>query len=91
MILTHFVSIYSQYIWLITFCLQEWGVTCPHEYIGSYKLEYDMSWTPINEIQERSEQFALIDKIFASSQKAITDTVTASVLGSSVSKDNTPT
>lgn len=57
------------------FCLfpqQEWGASCPHEFIGAFRLEYDMSWTPIEEVEKRSEEIALMDKIY-NAQQAITD------------------
>jgi len=53
---------------------QEWGASCPHDYIGSWRLEYDMSWTPLADVQKKSEQLALMDKVL-NSQLAITDTV----------------
>ncbi|KAJ8312197.1 hypothetical protein KUTeg_009570 [Tegillarca granosa] len=36
---------------------QEWGPSCPHKFIGAFKLEHDMSWTPIEDVEQRSEQF----------------------------------
>jgi len=53
---------------------KEWGASCPHDYIGSWRLEYDMSWTPLAECQKKSEQLALMDKVL-NSQLAITETV----------------
>merc|ERR1712087_715757 len=52
---------------------QEWGTSCPHEFVGAFRLEYDMSWTPIDDVEKRSEEMALMDKIY-SAQQAITDT-----------------
>jgi len=49
---------------------QEWGASCPHEYVGAYKLEYDMSWTPAENVEQRGHEIALIDKLL-SSQAAI--------------------
>jgi len=60
---------------------QEWGASCPHEFIGAYRLEYDMSWTSIEDVDARSEQFAMIDKIL-NTQKSICDTPTLNILGS---------
>ncbi|CAG2244388.1 Uncharacterized protein C1orf50,Uncharacterized protein C1orf50 homolog [Mytilus edulis] len=51
---------------------EEWGASCPHEFVGAYKLEYDLSWTPIEEVAEKSQEFALIDKIL-NAQNAIMD------------------
>lgn len=42
---------------------EEWGESLPHEYLGSYRLEYDQSWTPINEIRESDIEQALMNKI----------------------------
>jgi len=53
---------------------EEWGSSCPHAYMGSYRLEYDQSWTPLEQMAKRSEQFALMDKVL-NSQLAITDTL----------------
>ncbi|XP_041479836.1 uncharacterized protein C1orf50 homolog [Lytechinus variegatus] len=50
---------------------EEWGSSCPHEYLGCYKLEHDMSWTPEKDIRKRGEEIALIDKLL-SSQASIT-------------------
>ncbi|XP_070204306.1 uncharacterized protein C1orf50 homolog isoform X2 [Littorina saxatilis] len=52
---------------------QEWGASCPHEFVGAFRLEYDMSWTPIDDVEKRGEEIALMDKIY-NAQKAITDT-----------------
>jgi len=32
---------------------QEWSGNPPHIHLGSYRLEYDMSWTPLEKIEER--------------------------------------
>jgi len=42
---------------------QEWGPSCPHEFISSHRLEYDMSWTPIDKMQSRDEEDAMVSKI----------------------------
>ncbi|RUS79142.1 hypothetical protein EGW08_013089, partial [Elysia chlorotica] len=52
---------------------QEWGSSCPHHFLGAYRLEYDMSWTPITDVGKRDEELALLDKIYATTtQGAIT-------------------
>lgn len=51
---------------------QEWGASRPHEFISAYRLEHDQSWTPIEEVERRSEEIALMDKIYHA-QAAITD------------------
>ncbi|OWF35600.1 uncharacterized protein C1orf50 homolog [Mizuhopecten yessoensis] len=60
---------------------EDWGSSCPHEFVGAYKLEFDMSWTPIEEMEKRTEQFALIDRLLTSNQKSISDSATVTVLG----------
>ncbi|GFS01341.1 C1orf50 homolog [Elysia marginata] len=65
---------------------QEWGNACPHHFLGAYRLEYDQSWTPITDVGKRDEELALLDKIYATAQGAITaggesGTNTAELLG----------
>ncbi|XP_022090374.1 uncharacterized protein C1orf50 homolog [Acanthaster planci] len=45
---------------------QEWGKSCPHEYIGCYRLEHDMSWTPEEDMKRRSQEIGLIDQLLTS-------------------------
>ena len=40
--------------------MQEWGSSCPHKFLGSYKLEYDHSWTPADEVENREKEMAPI-------------------------------
>ncbi|XP_046397119.1 uncharacterized protein C1orf50 homolog isoform X2 [Ischnura elegans] len=48
---------------------QEWGEgKCPHRFLGTFRLEHDMSWTPEEKLQERSDEFALLDKVLSSGQ-----------------------
>lgn len=51
---------------------QEWGKSCPHTYLGSYRLEHDQSWTPLEQLEQRSEEIKLVDKIL-NAQMSITD------------------
>lgn len=43
--------------------LQDWGVSCPHKFLGAYKLQYDMSWTPIEDVQKKDEELAIFEKL----------------------------
>ncbi len=55
----YFVS--QEYLSMIS--PEEWGPDkCP-EFLAAYKLEHDMSWTPLKEAARRSDEEALIDKI----------------------------
>lgn len=42
---------------------QDWGVSCPHKFLGAYKLQYDMSWTPIADVQKKDEEIAIFEKL----------------------------
>ncbi|XP_042199599.1 uncharacterized protein C1orf50 homolog [Callorhinchus milii] len=49
---------------------KEWGSSCPHEVLGTYKLQHDMSWTPYKEIEKRNSEISIIDK-FLTQQQAL--------------------
>lgn len=55
--------------------LKEWGGGCPHEYLGTYRLEADQSWTPEEELGSKDADRQLIDKIlsYSNAASAITD------------------
>ena len=42
---------------------QDYGGKAPHEFLGSYRLEPDMSWTPAPKIEERDERRRLDPKL----------------------------
>lgn len=46
---------------------QEWGPSCPHEYIGTYRLEHDHSWTPEKKMRSRAEDQQMINNILTCS------------------------
>ncbi|XP_050711703.1 uncharacterized protein C1orf50 homolog [Eriocheir sinensis] len=46
---------------------QEWGASCPHEYLGTYRLEADHSWTPEEKFEERTNDQQMINKILTCS------------------------
>ena len=39
---------------------EEWGGASPHGFEGSYRLEADMTWTPLDEVEERDAWRALL-------------------------------
>lgn len=41
---------------------KEWGTT-PHEFLGAYKLQHDMSWTPLEDIERRDAEIAALEKL----------------------------
>lgn len=48
------------------FSFQEWGSSCPHKFLGAYKLEYDMSWTPLEDAEKRDAEIRAMDKLLSS-------------------------
>ena len=40
----------------------DWGNSCPHKFLGSYRLEYDHSWTPSDQVDSRNKDIEAIDK-----------------------------
>ncbi|TRY79993.1 hypothetical protein TCAL_12104 [Tigriopus californicus] len=51
---------------------EEWGANVP-EFVAAYKLEYDMTWTPFDKIEQRQDENLAIDKILkAGSQLQLT-------------------
>lgn len=45
---------------------QEWGSSCPHTFLGSYRLEHDRSWTAAEVVNERSKDIDAIDRVIHS-------------------------
>ncbi len=44
---------------------------CPNQFLGAYKLEADMSWTPAQHIAKRKEEIDLLDNIFYAKKQSI--------------------
>ncbi len=42
---------------------QEWGAQPPHEFLGSYRLETDMSWTPATEAESPDDTRIMIQQL----------------------------
>lgn len=42
---------------------QEWGPSSPHPFLGAFKLQHDMSWTPFDEVEKRDAELAVMDKL----------------------------
>ena len=41
----------------------DWGGTPPHEFLGSYRLEHDMSWTSADEIGGRAPSSVVLERL----------------------------
>ncbi|XP_003976215.2 uncharacterized protein C1orf50 homolog [Takifugu rubripes] len=42
---------------------KEWGPSCPHPFINAFKLQHDMSWTPLEQVEKRDAELAIMDKL----------------------------
>ncbi|CAO2588778.1 Uncharacterized protein C1orf50 homolog [Lemmus lemmus] len=42
---------------------EEWGAGCPHDFLGAYKLQHDMSWTPYEDIEKQDAKIGMMDKL----------------------------
>ncbi|XP_047416628.1 uncharacterized protein C1orf50 homolog [Sciurus carolinensis] len=42
---------------------KEWGIGCPHDFLGAYKLQHDLSWTPYEDIEKQDAKISLMDKL----------------------------
>ncbi|XP_051838737.1 uncharacterized protein LOC127552213 [Antechinus flavipes] len=49
---------------------KEWGPSCPHDFLGAYKLQHDLSWTPFDSIEKQEAEIGIMDK-FLSQQMAL--------------------
>lgn len=45
---------------------REWGGEPPHEFLGSYRLESDMSWLPVDEIESEHDLQGLVQRLLDS-------------------------
>ena len=44
---------------------QEWGASCPHQFIAGYKLQHDMSWTPLAQVETKDAELAIMSKLIS--------------------------
>ncbi|KAF5308772.1 hypothetical protein FQR65_LT06005 [Abscondita terminalis] len=49
---------------------QEW-TNCPHQNLGSFRLEQDQSWTPIQCIEQRNAEYMVVNKILGQNDQTI--------------------
>lgn len=55
---------------LISKCAQEWSGSVDQKYLGSYRLEFDLSWTPLDKMKERDEKMKWAEKCLATTSLA---------------------
>ncbi|XP_031234316.1 uncharacterized protein C1orf50 homolog [Mastomys coucha] len=44
---------------------EEWGAGCPHDFLGAYKLQHDMSWTPYEDMEKQDAKIGMMDKLLS--------------------------
>ncbi|MEQ2311062.1 hypothetical protein AMECASPLE_015757 [Ameca splendens] len=44
---------------------KEWGPSRPHPFLGAFKLQHDMSWTPADEVEKRDAEIAIMAKVLS--------------------------
>ncbi|KAL8198519.1 UNVERIFIED_CONTAM: hypothetical protein K2H54_014661 [Gekko kuhli] len=44
---------------------KDWGPSCPSEFLGAYKLQHDMSWTPSDDIEKREAELNVLEKLLS--------------------------
>ncbi|XP_007526187.1 uncharacterized protein C1orf50 homolog [Erinaceus europaeus] len=42
---------------------EEWGPSCPHDFLGAYKLQHDMSWIPYEDIEKQDAKVGIVNKL----------------------------
>lgn len=55
---------------------EDWGRDPPHPYIGAYRLEQDLSWTPEEQMTEKCHQMSLVDKLLTSADVRVSRELT---------------
>lgn len=49
---------------------KEWGSCAPHEFMGSFRLENDLSWTSTDQLAEKNKQNEWAQKLLDSTTKS---------------------
>lgn len=44
---------------------KEWGASCPHAFLGAYKLQHDLSWTPYEDIEKQDAKLDLVHTLLS--------------------------
>merc|ERR1712183_2445 len=44
----------------------DWGSSCPHKFLGAYRLGYDLAFMPLDEVDSHKEQDQAIEKVYNS-------------------------
>ncbi|XP_077458840.1 uncharacterized protein C1orf50 homolog [Stigmatopora argus] len=54
---------------------KEWGRSCPHLFVGAFKLQHDMSWTPEDDVDKKDAEMAMMDKFLTQQTTSPSDIV----------------
>uniref|UniRef100_G3RUZ4 DUF2452 domain-containing protein n=1 Tax=Gorilla gorilla gorilla TaxID=9595 RepID=G3RUZ4_GORGO len=46
---------------------KEWGTSCPHDFLGAYKLQHDLSWIPYEDIEKQDAKISMMDTLLSQS------------------------
>lgn len=38
-------------------------MSCPHDFLGAYKLQHDLSWTPYEDIEKQDAKISVVNKL----------------------------
>ncbi|XP_061042681.1 uncharacterized protein C1orf50 homolog isoform X2 [Eschrichtius robustus] len=44
---------------------KEWGTGCPHDFLGAYKLQHDLSWTPYEDAEKQDAKISIVNKLLS--------------------------
>lgn len=54
---------------------EDWGKNCPHKYLGAYRLNYDMMFTPFEEIEKMEDTRKLIENIYEQNMSGASNSI----------------
>jgi len=69
---------------------EEWGAASP-EFVAGYRLEFDMSWTPLKDCDKRSNELMLINKILDTSEQVTFNFLPSQYQAAQMSIENSKT
>uniref|UniRef100_A0A8D1KPX7 Uncharacterized protein n=1 Tax=Sus scrofa TaxID=9823 RepID=A0A8D1KPX7_PIG len=44
---------------------KEWGTSRPHDFLGAFKLQHDLSWTPYEDIEKQDAKVSIVNKLLS--------------------------
>ncbi|PAA92545.1 hypothetical protein BOX15_Mlig011775g1, partial [Macrostomum lignano] len=80
----------SQQKYLSLVSPEEWGTSCPHSFLGAYRLEFDQSWTPVEKLAAKAASQKLVSEMFGSQRLAAIESGTAAATSAAPSLAQKP-